>query len=286
MKSLIYFHFLLCITFINLSAQAQEIDLYDSKSSRIFAEYLMKSRQYDLASVELERLLFMNPDSDSIRYDLIKSYSLALNHEKALERLDAFREERMGGRNYRISDPTLSSYYAYNLLALNKYQESFRFIDAPQNALSESDRLRYKAFGYLLDNKYELVHAELCVNTNPFDDKELICEIAINGMNRKKRSPFVAASLSAIIPGLGKAYSSEWKDGIISLVVVGISAFQAYRGFSVNGRESVYGWIYGSLATGFYLGNIYGSIQSAKRFNKRQLIGIRQQTERAFYLRP
>jgi hypothetical protein len=48
-----------------------------------------------------------------------------------------------------------------------------------------------------------------------------------------------------------------------------VNIWQAYRGFSKSGKNSVYGWVFASLATGFYIGNIFGSHKSAKKYNKK-----------------
>ena len=86
----------------------------------------------------------------------------------------------------------------------------------------------------------------------------------------KYKSRFLAGSLSAIIPGMGKVYSGRWKDGIISLLFVAGTGYQAYRAFNDKGIESVYGWIMGSLSLGFYIGNIYGSAKAARLYNTKQ----------------
>ena len=100
------------------------------------------------------------------------------------------------------------------------------------------------------------------------------------------KSPFLAGAFSTIIPGSGKFYTGDWKDGIISLVMVSAIAYQAYRGFDRAGVSSVYGWIYGTIAAGFYLGNIYGSVKSAQRYNKRKAENLGKRIEESFYLRP
>jgi hypothetical protein len=44
-------------------------------------------------------------------------------------------------------------------------------------------------------------------------------------------------------------------------------AWQAYDGFDDDGSSSAKGWIYGSIGSVFYLGNIYGSAAGAKIYN-------------------
>ena len=83
----------------------------------------------------------------------------------------------------------------------------------------------------------------------------------------QKKSPYLAAGMSTIIPGSGKIYTKNWQDGLVALLFVASNAWQAYRGFSKDGIKSTYGWVFGSIGAGFWLGNIYGSYKSAKKFN-------------------
>ena len=81
------------------------------------------------------------------------------------------------------------------------------------------------------------------------------------------KSPAIGMCLSAIVPGLGKAYSGYWEEGLVSLLTVSLFAWQSCRGFKRNGTSSIYGWTYATLSASFYIGNLYGSFKSAKRKN-------------------
>lgn len=72
-------------------------------------------------------------------------------------------------------------------------------------------------------------------------------------------SPWVAASLSAVVPGLGRVYLGRWQEGLTSLITVALPCWFAWRGFEADGVGSVRGWLLGSTAGIFYLGNVYGS---------------------------
>ena len=107
-------------------------------------------------------------------------------------------------------------------------------------------------------------------------------DLAAQGEIIKLKSPFLAGSMSAIVPGSGKFYTRDWKDGLIGFLTVGASAYQSVRGFQRRGINSGYGWVFGGLATGFYFGNIYGSVQSAKRYNKRKKQNLKLKIENRF----
>ena len=77
------------------------------------------------------------------------------------------------------------------------------------------------------------------------------------------KSPWLAAGLSAVVPGLGRVYIGRWQDGLVSFLLVGVAAALATQGFYEDGTSSVRGWILASTAGLFYAGNVYGSAVGA-----------------------
>lgn len=78
------------------------------------------------------------------------------------------------------------------------------------------------------------------------------------------KKPWLAAFYSGLIPGLGKVYTGEWKDGLYACAVVSAFSWLTYR-FAEKKGFSPYTVLYGSMAFSFYIGNIYGSWKSAIR---------------------
>lgn len=101
------------------------------------------------------------------------------------------------------------------------------------------------------------------------DDPTLAAWRAVDGAlveraaHRRRRSPWVAGALSAVVPGLGRVYIGRWKDGLMSAILVGLPAGFAANGFADNGVKSVRGWLLGTMATALYVGNVYGSAVGA-----------------------
>ena len=84
------------------------------------------------------------------------------------------------------------------------------------------------------------------------------------------KSPWIAGGLSALFPGLGRAYLGRWADAVFSLILVGAPAGFAAHDFYRNGVSSVPGWLLAALAGGFYAGNVYGSAVGAVVFNRQE----------------
>jgi hypothetical protein len=76
-------------------------------------------------------------------------------------------------------------------------------------------------------------------------------------------SPWIAGSLSALVPGLGRVYVGRWQDGLMSLALTATPGYFAIGGFERDGLQSVRGWLLGTTAAVFYLANVYGSAVGA-----------------------
>jgi TM2 domain-containing membrane protein YozV len=86
----------------------------------------------------------------------------------------------------------------------------------------------------------------------------------------KRKSPLLAGTMSALVPGLGKLYNGKPGSFIASLLSCGLLGIQAYETYNHGGFNSVPFYIYGSLFSVFYLGNIYGSYIGVKVSNQRK----------------
>lgn len=268
----------MCLCLLSfLKADAQ--NLYDLSSSKEFANYLFHSQQYPLAAIELERLLFLEPSNDSLKITLVKSYTFNKEYSTALHRLDVFYPQLQS-----IHAP-FDDLYAYNLLADKKNTQARSYLSGNQT-LTQEKKHYYQAFSYMLEQDFK--HSNELLLSAPADELSLapLRSLSDEGIHMRCKSPGLALAMSAVVPGTGKFYTGDWKDGIVSMISIGLTTYQAVKGFRTKGTDSAYGWIYGTLATGFYLGNIYGSFTSAKRYNKRQAAKLAQKVDAAFYIRP
>lgn len=253
----LFLSLLLLVAGIHSKAQ----DFYDEQHSARFADYLFQSQQFDLAAQEYERLLYSNPSLELYKLQLFRSYRKSGNLSLALNRFEGVFYDSITF----VSEP-LAQEYIHLLMLQNNLSEASVYNSANKN-ISESQK-NYNLFQVsLLSKNWKKADsiASLINNLEPqYQD------ILVSARQMKHRSPGLAMTFSMVLPGSGKAYSGYWKDGIISFLFIAASGWQTYRGFNKNGVSSTSGWIWGSIGTGFYLGNIYGSFKSAKRFNSRQ----------------
>ncbi len=238
-------------------------NLFDEEHTKQFADYLYKSSQFKLATEEYERWLFMNPANETAKLYLLKSYRKAGLFDKGIIRTkELFPDVNTLPEN--IFDE-----YTYMLVSDRKFNEANKLItDVPTLPEEKKDYLHMNIS--LLNKDWK--DARQLYQHNNNDSLQSFMPygpIIKEADDLRHRSAGLATMFSTVVPGTGKFYTGEWKDGIVSLVLVGACAFQSYRGFHRDGVSSAYGWIYGSISTGFYLGNIYGSFKSAKKFNKK-----------------
>lgn len=246
--------------FIISIANAQNI--FDCQHSQRYADYLYTTQDYQRAANEYERILF-SCDSLDVREALLRSYRLAGLYERAFRQLN---------RLFPLSN-SLPAYARHEYIKLFLLTRQYNAIDSliqrtdwltPQEATMYALKKSMLTADWLLARQHlSRLDSSQLLNRNQYG--QLINQAS--AFTPKK--PLLAGALSALVPGLGKLYARDRKDAIVSILFVGGLAFQAYRAFHRRGPESLAGWLYAGVGFGFYLGNIYGSVKSARQYNQR-----------------
>ena len=252
-------------------------NLFDAEHTSQYATHLFQAGEYKLAAEEFERLAFLQPGNEQARYQLVRSHRKAGNPQTALFRLE----------QYFPADSGLTGRFAgekARLLILTGQLNGARSLLASPLSLDQREHLSLQVTTELLDSKWKAANG-LLTNTElrgKSPELEEFATLTNKALNMKRRSPALAVGLSTVVPGLGKTYSGAWKDGLISLLFVGVTAWQSYRGFNQNGIESAYGWTFASLSFAFYIGNLYGSGKAAQKYNRDQEHNIHHRAEDLF----
>jgi hypothetical protein len=79
------------------------------------------------------------------------------------------------------------------------------------------------------------------------------------------KSPIVAAGLSMVIPGLGRAYAGRPIDGFYGFL---LSAMAIRAGAISVKNKNVFAPLYVGMAITFYGGEMYGAYRTAKYYQK------------------
>ena len=247
-------------------------NIFDESHSREYAQHLMQSFGYQQAAAEWERVLFLSPNDSIARLNLIKSLRLADQPAAAWKKL-----------NQWYPSAPLTRQFSIEAAQITLMQSDFTALDSVikrSPGLAEAEKSTLRLGGWLMEGKW--------INQSPKTRKPTFTVASMEprlldtyskAMDVHRKSPAAAVALSLVIPGMGKIYSHDWKDGLMSLLFVATSAYQCYRGFSKNGTGSITGWVFGGLAVGFYTANLFGSWKSANLYNSNQTDRIRHEAE-------
>ncbi len=239
-------------------------DLRDLEHTLKFADYLFKTQQYILASEEYERAVYYDSTDNKALLKLLQSYRYSEKFDVENQRFNIFF-----GDSLPLLRADFAEEYVKNMILREKFEETYQYLDK-NTTLANNNKETYQLGSILLQKKWDNAFNYALKHSVTSEKKNADLHVlAFNAKQLKYKKPFVAALFSTIIPGTGKMYTKNWKDGVISLLFVGVNAWQAYRGFDQYGEQSVYGWVFAGFATSFYIGNIFGSHKSAKKYNKK-----------------
>jgi len=261
-----------------LPGQVMSQNIYDGPHSREFAQYLMQTHQFQLANAEWERVLFLNPGDTLARLNQLKSFRFSQKPAEGWQKLNRWYPVGSLSRPFSLE--------GIQLTLIQGDYTSFHSVLERSAGLTSTEKSNYQLGSWLLEGNWINRPGK---NREPSfaiaaTDARLL-DLYTKTKNVHRKSPAASVALSAVVPGLGKIYSHDWKDGLLSLLFVATNTWQSYRGFSKNGISSVTGWIFGSLAIGFYSANLFGSWKSANIYNTKQVDLIRHETEGVLFTR-
>jgi len=254
--------------------QAQ-VDYFAPSSVYEFAEYLYQEEDYLRAAGEFQRYLLLagtSEGNDSTLFKIGMCYRLGKHPRKAINYF-----KRIVDKNPQSGFKDQASYQiAYSYFETGQYSQSTHYID---EHYAQSSEYRGKLRNLLVVNHLYLKEWRKAYNISSsflnskydFSDSLIIVlnRLALGGTQLPYKSTIKAGVMSSLVPGTGKMYAHRFNDGLYSLLTIGLAGWQAYDGFSKDGTRSAKGWIYGTLGTVFYLGNIYGSVVAVRIHNQR-----------------
>ncbi|MDD2323626.1 MAG: hypothetical protein EOL88_11320 [Bacteroidia bacterium] len=250
--------FFLCSVLFSLNVGLQAQDLFDESHSRQFANYLFSNGEYEFAAREFLRLFIVAPEEEEYSTKLARSLFLSKQYSiLATTFRNSFKEKEIPCH--------LQKLYTKSLILTSTHTDVSSHLQT-NPCWSSEEKSYYVLANDLLHFKFpEAITTYHSASVN--SGREAFSAVIHKIENAHYKKPWTSALLSAIFPGSGKAYCGYWKDGLFSFIMIGLSGWQAYSGFTKKGVSSVYGWINSSLALAFYSGNIYGSIKAAHQYN-------------------
>ena len=238
-----------------------------------FAEYYYDNHDYKRAISEYHRFIYFFPQDgrgELVRFKIGMSYYKDRQFGEAITVFGSLIDQY---KNTRLS---IRSYYkiAESHLALNEPDSAIgilRHLVALSKDLNVRDEAFYRMGWIYIDRgKWEKARS-LFSNINgqkriKYRLKQLTAELAKENQIQKK-NPRVAGLLS-LLPGAGYLYVERYQDALISFLLIGGLSYAAYESFDDD--QPALGGLLSAVGLGFYAGNIYGSISSAHKYNRRK----------------
>lgn len=211
-----------------------------------FAKFLFEENDYFRCITELKRELYENEKADTIKITnlIVTNYLMIGENNKAIN--EAFKY---------VSN---SEDIEYNYLLALYLEKKYEIIDT--FSLMENSK------GQVLKDLSLIFQNEL-LRSDTIRLNEESKKIFDGYLKIKKKNPYFAMFLSAIVPGLGRFYSERTGDGAFSFMTVVTPALIALYYKTLTENDLAFYISMGTFGM-FYIGELYGAFNSANIYHK------------------
>jgi len=250
--SLILIFFISIFTISPAQTSSSEFEPYKIKA---FGLYLFQHKDYLRAAMELERYrYFEKMQDDSVDFIIGLCHQFRERYDFAAA---SFRE--LADADSGIFKATARLAVLYNYAILEQWQE---IIERGYN--SDDEFYFHYLASVKLDSSTRSDSFFQKINNDSLR-KQLI-SLEQNRNQARPKSPLLAATLSTLVPGLGKVYIHRPGDALFSFGMIDLFALLTYKAF--QSELIVTGVLSGGLTLSLYLGTIYGSYLGAELYNR------------------
>jgi len=271
--------FLVLATVSPLHAEEGAILLTGDVQLKI-ADAFMEESEYYRAVTEYKKFLILFPESEKADY---ASFEIGMAYFKGEEYGAAARSFLAVHQKYPESGYAVQAVYleGSSQWKLKNYDRARVVLESLSEQHPESEyaprSLVVICLVALDENKAEVSHQTLkrFLDRYPGHPGEERVKEATVQLDRyqelPEKSPVLAGIMSAILPGSGYIYAEHYGDGITAFIINGL--FIAGTVTAINQENYALAGIVGGIGVPFYLGNIYGSANAAKKWN----LGVRNE---------
>jgi len=271
--------FLVLATVSPLHAEEGAILLTGDVQLKI-ADAFMEESEYYRAVTEYKKFLILFPESEKADY---ASFEIGMAYFKGEEYGAAARSFLAVHQKYPESGYAVQAVYleGSSQWKLKNYDRARVVLESLSEQHPESEyaprSLVVSCLVALDENKAEVSHQALkrFLDRYPGHPGEERVKEATVQLDRyqelPEKSPVLAGIMSAILPGSGYIYAEHYGDGITAFIINGL--FIAGTVTAINQENYALAGIVGGIGAPFYLGNIYGSANAAKKWN----LGVRNE---------
>lgn len=277
-KNTFYFLLLLSVLFRSDLTFAEKI-VIDSENLYNYANNALQDKDYGRAINEFKKFLYYFPNdkrSDLVKYNIALASYLSGSYERSGKIVQKYINNAL--KNLGNVESKESIIFKSFILLVRCFEKQGKIqlaVNELRNLSMLTDKtilkdLIYYEAGLIFFRNGLFLKAQLVLKKISKDGQQKyniskLNTSLINSDDIPSKSPALAGFLS-IVPGGGYLYTERYRDALVSFVFNGLMIYAAYEAFD-SGNEGL-GAILSFVETGFYFGNIYGSYNSAKKYNR------------------
>jgi outer membrane protein assembly factor BamD (BamD/ComL family) len=248
-----------------------------------YAQTLYQNQDYTAARVELKRFLYFFPQ-DERTHEAAFKIAMSLYHSKQYQ--DAAQGFNRLIRKGKKDPYTRESYFmqsrsfwamgniGYAQVVLQNYLKLTEDQNTKDRIYMELARIHIQATRDLGRDSLDQAEKYLTL-ISPLGREDNTIKETISAIEQVKVAPRknpILSGILAIIPGGGFLYCQRYKDAFVTFCLNAGLIYGAYTAFDHD--NPALGGVIAFVETGFYAGNIYGSVSAAHKYNKALQIKI------------
>jgi tetratricopeptide (TPR) repeat protein len=237
-----------------------------------FADHLMREGEYFRAITEYRRFLFyypQDPRQAMIHFRIGLALYRSQQYEEALktfhEVAQQYLETPYGKQAWLWQGESLLRQARYQAAEQFYTQMLEQFSDDEIGQLARYQRgwaLLYQRKWHDASRQFQQVMPESPLYRLAFR----LAEEVLVGDQLPSKSPLVAGILSGVLPGSGQLYNGRGGDALLALFLNGL--FIAGITQAVTHGELAVAGVLSFFEAGWYVGNVYGAINGAHKYNR------------------
>lgn len=246
-----------------------------------YARTLFTNKDYDAARVEYRRFIHFFPESTRLAEARFNIAVCLFEQKNYMEAAKGFNEIILE------EGPYAGEAYFYQALAFINLGNTGYAEIVLQNYLKLADDLKTKDRIYAELARLHLMQAKAFKPDSLTLAKEYLSKISPSGAygdevektmdlilaaEKVPRKNPGAAGFFSIIPGGGFLYCERYQDALVTFLLNAGLMLATYEAYD-NDNKALAGVI-GFVETGFYMGNIYGAVSSAHKYNQAGVLKV------------
>jgi hypothetical protein len=238
-----------------------------------YAEHLLSEHDYFRAVSEFKKMLYFAPDESTriaCLYGIARGYLGSGNHNTSLQYSARFLDKPTLTGQQRTDGFILMGLGYYGIRAIPSAETAFARAgetdtsgrSALMAALLKAEMRDWTA----ASSRFKAV-AEAHPGAKAGGLADSLSKAMLRGAELPSRSPFLAACMSALLPGSGQIYSGHFYDGVQAFLFVGAFSLASYAAYRYDDRvNNNYLMTIGmsAVAALFHAANIFGAFKTAE----------------------